>query len=582
MTRWWSVVAVLAGCVTTGGVRREGAMGPEKALPSLGDLEARRAEFVDVEIAPDEAVSEKDLEALRPLVRAAMVMDRLFWRQASEDGLRIRQELASARDEYGKVLRDLVEIHYGPYDRLRGHEPFLEAPAKPLGATFYPPDMTREEFEDHLRRHPEDREAFESPFTVVRRDERGRLRAIPYSEFYREDLAEAARLLREAASLTRDLALARFLASRADAFEFNDFYQSDLDWMDLGTATEGEPSDIEVTIGPYEVYEDRLFNLKAAFEAFVTVRDRAESEKLARVTRYLDEIEANLPVDDRHKNYSRGAASPISVVQVVLTAGDTRAGVQTTAFNLPNDERVRAAKGSKKVLLKNVGQAKFRESLIPIARTVLDPALMRFVDFDAYFNDVLMHEVSHGLGPGIIARPDGTKTTVNAALRETYSAIEECKADVVGIFATLWLIERGVFPRDLLQRTMATYLAGIFRSVRFGIDEAHGRANIVEFNFLRRAGAFTHDPATGRFGVDEARFPGSIRDLARALLTLEAEGDHEGATRFLAEYGGMPDEVARALARLRDVPVDIRPRYPLGEELLGGPPTRRPPGRLTD
>ncbi len=570
---WVCVVAGLAGCATTGGVTREDAMESGKVLPSLADLEARRAEFVDVEIAPDEAVGEQDLDVLRPLVRAAMVLDRLFWRQASADGPRIRQELASARDDRGRVLRDLVEIHYGPYDRLRGHEPFLDAPPKPLGATFYPADMTREEFEAHLRAHPEDREAFESPFTVIRRDEGGRLRAIPYSEFYREDLAEAARLLRDAASGTRDPALARFLASRADAFESNDYYESDMNWMDLGTATDGGPSDIEVTIGPYEVYEDRLFNLKAAFEAFVTVRDRAESEKLARVTRFLDEIEANLPVDDRHKNYSRGAASPISVVQVVLTAGDTRAGVQTTAFNLPNDERVRAAKGSKKVLLKNVGQAKFRESLIPIARTVLDPALMRFVDFDAYFNDILMHEVSHGLGPGIIARPDGTKTTVNAALRETYSAIEECKADVVGIFGTLWLIERGVFPRDLLERTMATYLAGIFRSVRFGIEEAHGRANIVEFNFLRRAGAFTHDPATGRFGVDEARFPAAIRDLARALLTLEAEGDHEGATRFLAEYGGMPDEVAGALARLRDVPVDIRPHYPLGEALLGGPRT---------
>lgn len=570
---WVCVVAGLAGCATTGGVTREDAMESGKVLPSLADLEARRAEFVDVEIAPDQAVGERDLDVLRPLVRAAMVLDRLFWRQASADGPRIRAELASARDDRGRVLRDLVEIHYGPYDRLRGHQPFLDAPRKPLGATFYPADMTRQEFESHLRAHPEDREAFESPFTVIRRDEGGRLRAIPYSEFYREDLVEAARLLRDAASRTRDPALARFLASRADAFESNDYYESDMNWMDLGTATDGEPSDIEVTIGPYEVYEDRLFNLKAAFEAFVTVRDRAESEKLARVTRFLDEIEANLPVDDRHKNYSRGAASPISVVQVVLTAGDTRAGVQTTAFNLPNDERVRAAKGSKKVLLKNVGQAKFRESLIPIARTVLDPALMRFVDFDAYFNDVLMHEVSHGLGPGIIPRPDGTKTTVNAALRETYSAIEECKADVVGIFGTLWLIEHGVFPRDLLERTMATYLAGIFRSVRFGIEEAHGRANIVEFNFLRRAGAFTHDPTTGRFGVDEARFPAAIRDLARALLTLEAEGDHEGATRFLAEYGGMPDEVAGALARLRDVPVDIRPHYPLGEALLGGPRT---------
>lgn len=542
-------------------------MGPERKPPSIEDLKAMRAQFVEVDIAPDEqAIRPEDLRVLRPLVRAAMVMDRLFWKQASEVGPRIRERLRSARTERDLVLRDLVEIHYGPYDRLRGHEPFMDVPPKPLGATFYPADMTREEFESHLAHHPQDREAFENPFTVIRRDEGGRLRAVPYSEFYQDDLGEAARLLREAASLTSDPVLRRFLDSRASAFVSNDYFQSDMDWMDLGQ--EEGSSDIEVTIGPYEVYEDRLFNLKAAFEAFVTVRDRAESEKLALVSRYLDQIEADLPVDDHHKNYARGTASPISVVQVVLTAGDTRAGVQTTAFNLPNDERVRAAKGSKKVLLKNVGQAKFQKSLVPIAQTVLDPAWMPFVDFEAYFNHVLMHEVSHGLGPGIIARPDGSKTTVNAALRETYSAIEECKADVVGIFTTLWLIERGIFPKEWLERMQATYLAGIFRSVRFGIEAAHGRANIVAFNFLRQAGAFIRDPATKRFGVDAQRFAPAIRDLARVLLTIEAEGDYEGAKQFLQEYGTMPEEMAEALARLEHVPVDIRPRYPFGERLL--------------
>ncbi len=561
------VALALAGCATIGGA--VGRQEMRSQGPTLAELRGRLSEFKQVEIAPDQEVRPGDLEVLVPLLKAAMVMDRLFWKQASEVGLAIRERMRAAPPGQ-EVLRDLVEVHYGPYDRLRGHEPFLEAPPKPLGATFYPPDMSREEFEAHLQAHPEEREAFESPFTVIRRGADGRLRAIPYSEFYREDLAEAARWLREASSKTKDPVLARFLESRAKAFETNDYFESDMAWMDLGTSSEGESSDIEVTIGPYEVYEDRLFNLKAAFEAFVTVRDRVESEKLARVAHYLDQIEASLPVDDRHRNYSRGAASPISVVQVVMTAGDTRAGVQTTAFNLPNDERVRAVKGSKKVLLKNVGQAKFRESLVPIAQEVLQPALLPLVDFDAYFNNVLMHEVSHGLGPGFIARPDGTKTTVNAALRDTYSAIEECKADTVGLFATLWLIEHGVFPSELLERTMATYLAGIFRSVRFGIEEAHGRANIVAYNFLRRAGAFTYEPASGRFGVDGGRFAPAVRDLARALLTIEAQGDYEGARRFLAEYGEMPDEVAQALERLKHVPVDIRPRYPLAERLLGG------------
>jgi len=560
----------LFACATVGGAQRgQGVAGMEARL-SLEEIKARRAEFVDVQIAPAEgSIPASELEVLRDLVRASEVMDRLFWRQASEEGASVREALASRTDEYGRALRDLVAIHYGVYDRLREHEPFVGSRPKPLGATFYPPDMTKEEFEAHLRDHPQDREAFESPFTVIRRDASGGLVAIPYSEFYRDDLEEAVHWLREAAARTSDAALKRFLESRAAAFLSNDYFDSDMAWMDLGSFHGDGASDIEVTIGPYEVYEDRLFNLKASFEAFVAVRDRAESEKLAVVTRFLDEIESNLPVDDRHKNYSRGDASPISVVQVVCTAGDTKAGVQTTAYNLPNDERVRAAKGSKKVLLKNVGEAKFRQSLIPIAQVVLDPALLEFVDFDAYFNDVLMHEVSHGLGPGILTRPDGTKTTVNAALRDTYSAIEECKADVVGVFATLYLIERGVFPQPLLARTRATYLAGIFRSVRFGIGEAHGKANIIEFNFLRRAGAFVHDPATGRFQIREEAFAPAIRDLARSLLTIEAEGDYDRARQFIEEYGTMPDEVAAVLARLRSVPVDIRPAYPLAERLLG-------------
>lgn len=535
---------------------------------SAAELKARRDRYADVEITVDEArVSAEDRAVLVWLVRAAAVMDRLFWKQASATGLAVRAEIADMEGERGRLLKDYVDINYGVYDRLEEDEPFYGTSSRPLGATFYPEDMTKADFSAWIEAHPEDKEAFLSPFTIIRRDDRGQLTAVPYSTAWRHDLGEAADYLRKAAMGTVDVALKRFLNSRADAFLSNDYFQSDMDWMDLGTGG-AEGSAIDVTISPYEVYEDKLMNLKAAFEAFVTIVDRDESRKLSLVARYLDEMEANLPVDDRHKNFSRGKSSPISVVNVVFTAGDTRAGVQTAAFNLPNDERVRTAKGSKKVMLKNVGEAKFNKCLIPIARTLVDPDLLARIDFEAYFNDILMHEMSHGLGPGVIALPDGTKTTVNLALKETYSAIEECKADVLGVHNTLYLVSRGVYPANLRSRTEATSLAGIFRSVRFGVEEAHGKANIVEFNFLREEGAYTFDPSSGRFGVDSSKFPGAIRKLARRLLTIQGEGDYEGAVALLDRYGHMTDEVEDALGRLAHVPVDIRPIYTLGEKLL--------------
>ena len=554
----------------TGGDRVELDHGVDSL--SVDELKARRDQYADVEITVDEnGISAEDRAVLIWLVRAASVMDRLFWKQASSDGLAIRAEIEAIDGTYGGLLRDFVDINYGVFDRLEEDDPFYGSVRKKPGATFYPEDMSKEEFDAWIASHPADKAAFLSPFTLIRRDDAGGLVAVPYSTAYRHDLEEAADFLRKAAERTSDGVLKRFLNSRADAFLSNDYFQSDMDWMDLGQAGASASSAIDVTISPYEVYEDKLFNLKAAFEAFVTVVDSADSRKLSLVARYLDDLEANLPVEERYKNYSRGKSSPISVVNVVFTAGDTRAGVQTTAFNLPNDERVREAKGSKKVMLKNVGEAKFNRSLIPIARTLVEPALLSLITFDAYFNDILMHEMSHGLGPGVISLPDGTKTTVNHALKETYSAIEECKADVLGVHNTLYLIDRGVFPPELRSRTEATSLAGIFRSVRFGVEEAHGKANIVEFNFLREAGAYTYDPSTGRFAVDSKRFPGAIRDLAGKLLTIQAEGDYAGSKALLKKYGSVTEEVEQALDRLSDVPVDIRPIYTLGEKLLNEP-----------
>ncbi len=548
--------------------RGDNLSGSSDLLP-IEELQRRRARFADVRIDVDRAsIAERDLTVLGHLIRAADVMSRLYWWQASEEGSWLRAGLAAARGDYGTLLREYVEINAGGYDRLDGGEPFFPRSAPPKRSTFYPKDLTTAEFEAWIAAHPDDREAFQSPFTLIRR-EQGALRAIPYSEAYREDLAEAAGHLRAAADSTGDVALARYLRSRADAFESNDYYASDCDWMDLHTGARGESSLVDITIGPYEVYEDDMMNLKAAFEAFVTLVDEAESRKLARIGTLLDEMEGHLPIDDRHRNFSRGKAAPVSVVNVIFTAGDAAKGVQTTAFNLPNDERVRSAKGSKKVLLKNVTEAKFSTILRPIAERLLEPARLPFVTADAFFNFILLHEVSHGIGPGILSLPDGTKTTVNQTLRETYSVIEECKADVLSVFNTDFLIQNKTLPATMGPQTEATYLAGIFRSVRFGAEEAHGKANIMQFNALREAGAFRLDPATGRFDVDRARFLPAITALAERLLKIEAEGDVEAARKLIAQYGSVPEQVRQALSRLGDIPVDIRPVYSLAAQLRG-------------
>ncbi|MBP7380822.1 peptidase [Myxococcota bacterium] len=558
-------VPLMLTCATPGVRKGSGADAEVSKLDSLRELRGR---FADVEITLDESsVSPEDMRVLEHLVKAAAVMDRLFWKQASADGRAVRDELAGRDDPVSATTVDLMDIFYGPWDRLDDFKPFYGDKPRPAGVTFYPADMTADEFNRWLQDHPGDVESFQSWLTVIRREGQS-LKAVPYSVEYAADLKEAAGHLRAAADETSDGALKKYLRGRADAFESNHYMESDMDWMDLGTDQSAGASAIEVVIGPYEVYEDSLLGLKSAFEAFITVVDANESRKLSMVAGMLDELEANLPMADHMKNFSRGKSSPIKVVNVVYTAGDTKAGVQTAAFNLPNDERVRNQKGSKKVMLRNVTRAKFDKALIPISNTAIDAALIPFIDFDAYFNFILMHEVSHGLGPGIISMPDGSKTTVNLALKETYSTIEECKADILSVFTTSYMAGKGIFDAAFMDKTAASYLAGIFRSVRFGIGEAHGSANIMQFNYLREKGAITFDEATGRFGLDRSRFDGAVEGLAREVLTIEANGDYEAAAAMIKKYVFMPAEVAAALDRLGHIPVDIKPIYTLGDRLL--------------
>ena len=513
------------------------------------------AKLAPVEISVDPSLlNENDKAVLAKLVEAARLMDEIFLRQVYSRNVAIREALQRGSNPDYPTLLTYFTINFGPFDRLNHDEPFINLKhKKPAGANFYPEDMTREEFEAWIQAHPEDEEAFTSNFTIIRR-EGDRLVAIPYSRAYREFLEPAARLLKEAAALAQNPSLKKYLNSRAEAFLSNDYFQSDMDWMDL------KDHKIEVVIGPYEVYEDALLGYKASFEAFITIVDPEESAKLRKVNQYLQDMELHLPIPDKYKNLHRGSASPIVVVQEVFTGGDTKAGIQTTAFNLPNDERVREAKGSKKVMLKNVAHAKYDKCWIPIVNIVLDPKDLQRVSFDAYFNHVLMHEMSHGLGPGTIT-VNGRKTTVNKELKETYSTIEECKADILGVYNLAYMVEKGVFPKEMKDQAYSSYLGGIFRSVRFGINEAHGGANAIAFNYLMEKGGFEYNPQTRKFRVNDAKIEDAIRDLAHDLLMIQATGDYEGAKRFIQKYRYLSPEMQDALNRLKDVPVDIRPVY---------------------
>ncbi|MBL7074299.1 peptidase [candidate division KSB1 bacterium] len=493
------------------------------------------------------------------LVEAAQVMDELFLRQVYSENLNIRETLRASKDPSNSLYLEYFTIMFGPFDRLDEDKPFIGTTPEPAGANYYPEDMTKEEFESWVADHPGDKEAFEGNFTLIRRKDDSLLVAIPYSEAYKELLEPASKLLEEAALITENVSLMRYLTSRATAFRTNDYFQSDIDWMDL----EGL---IEVVIGPYEVYEDNLFGYKAAFEAFVCVVDQAESEKLSELAQYLNDMEANLPIPAKHKNLDRGTESPIKVVNEVFTAGDTKAGVQTTAFVLPNDERVREIKGSKKVMLKNVMNAKFEKCWVPIVNTVMDSSQLPYVSFDAYFTHTLMHEISHSLGPGNITLKDGSQTTVNKALKELYSTIEEAKADILGVYNTQFMIDKGVFPQELEKQIYCSYLGGTFRSVRFGIQEAHGRGMMLQYNYLTEKGAYSYDDSTKRFRVNLDKVKDAVKELAHDLLMIEAEGNYDGASEMIEKYGVMTAVMQGALDRLSHVPVDIRPIYTIEQK----------------
>ncbi|MEX0643868.1 MAG: hypothetical protein WD076_01050, partial [Parvularculaceae bacterium] len=451
------------------------------------------------------------------------------------------------------LLLDLFDLHFGPWDTLDHNKPFSGETKLPDGAAFYPADMTKEEFDAWTNAHPGDAEAFRSGYTVIRR-ENGGLAAIPYSEYYREWLEPAAALLREAADKTSNASLKKFLSLRADAFLSDDYYQSEMAWMDLD-------GPIEAAIGPYEVYTDNLFGYKTAFEAFITIRNPEESAALDKYKHMLRDMEANLPVEERYKNFNRGFESPIAVTNQVHGGGDNAPGVQTIAFNLPNDERVREAKGAKKVLLNNVMGAKFERILAPMAGHVLVAEQAAMLRQKYMGMQTLFHELAHSMGPGSIT-VSGRATTVNAELKELYSAVEEGKADVMGAYNILYMMQRGELPAAEKKNFLATYFVGLFRAMRFGTNEAHGRGAAFQYRYFRNVGAAEWDANAKRFRLDYAKLEQGIRDLTRDVVVLEGNGDYAAAKEFLDTLAVLDEPATGVIASLTDIPVDIQPIYP--------------------
>ncbi len=508
--------------------------------------------------ANDTSLSPNDRKALLKIIAAAQLYDALYLRQIWSGNEALLKKLQSDKSPLGRLRLHYFMINKGPWSQLDGNEPFIAGvPPRPPQANFYPDEMTRDEFNAWLNTlSAADKEKATGYFYVIRRNANGKLKPVPYSEEYRELLEPAAKLLREAAALTTNKTLKDFLNKRAAAFASNDYYDSDVAWMDLDAP-------IDVTIGPYETYEDELFGYKAAFEAYVTLRDEAESAKLVKFSQYLQEIEDHLPIDAKYRNPKLGSASPMRVVNEVFSAGEGNSGVQTAAFNLPNDERVVKEKGSKRIMLKNVQDAKFNKTLIPISGVVLDPAQQRDLAFDAFFTHILMHELMHGLGPHNITI-DGHATTVRLQLKDQYSAIEEAKADMTGLWALQYLIDKGVIDKSMQRTLYTTNLASMFRSVRFGITEAHGRGVAMQFNYLTDEGAIRFNEKTGTFSVDETKIRDAVRKLTHELMTIEAEGSYEKAKALLDKYAVIRPQMKSTFDKLNNVPVDIEPIFPLG------------------
>jgi hypothetical protein len=510
------------------------------------DLNERLARYATVDLTTDTSpLSRRDRAVISQLMLAAVHMDTLFWHQAYGDPASMLAGIKSPE------LRRYIEMNYGPWDRLRGDEPFVTGVGpKPAGANLYPPDMTKEEFDSMVAAHPDQAAAFRSLYMLIRRRPDGTLYALPYRQAYAERLLLAAAALRAAADLTDNLALRRYLYLRADALRSDDFGASDRAWLDMKDNT------IDVVIGPIETYEDQLFGYKAAYEAYVLVKDREWSARLARYAELLPGLQRGLPVPPAYRRERPGTEGDLNAYDVLYYAGDANAGSKTIAINLPNDEQIQLEKGTRRLQLKNAMRAKFETITVPLANLLITADQRARVTFDAFFANTMFHEVAHGLG---VKNTITGRGTVREALKEHASAIEEGKADILGLYMVERLFEQGVIADGDVRDNYVTFLAGIFRTVRFGAASAHARANIVRFNVFQQMGAFSRDSATGTYRVNFERIPEAVRALSEQLLVLQGDGSYDGAGKLLAEQGVIGPQLQADLGRLAAarIPVDV-------------------------
>jgi hypothetical protein len=526
-----------------GGEAKAGAV---KEAGDRQNIEQKLAQYTPVRLTADlSRLSERERRMIPLLIEAAQEMDTIFWQQVypARDSL-----LATVRDS---ATRAYVVLNYGPWDRLDNNAAFVPGVGpRPAGAAFYPADISKEAFESAAKAASDGGTALRSLYTVVRREPSGGLVAVPYHQAFADATRRAAAKLREAAALADDAGLKKYLELRATALETDDYRPSDLAWLDMKRNT------VDLVIGPIETYDDALFGYKAAHEAYVLVKDKEWSERLARYAQLLPGLQRGLPVAEAYKREKPGTDSDLNAYDAVYYTGQANAGSKAIAINLPNDEQVQLKKGTRRLQLKNAMRAKFDRILVPIGKDMIAEDQQEHIVFDAFFANVMFHEVAHGLG---VKNTINRRGTVRDALKEQAGALEEGKADILGLYMITRLQQQGEMPGVNLDDNYVTFLAGIFRSIRFGAASAHGRANAAELSFLQDRGAFARDSASGRYRVDFPRMRAAVDSMAATILGLQGDGDYEGVKRFMAERGVVPATVRSDLDRLggKGVPVDI-------------------------
>jgi hypothetical protein len=555
------------------------AVGSAVAAPAtVAELNKMAARYAPVELKADTSkLSAGDKKAIAKLIEAAKIVDVLQLRQRWSHNEALWAALQKDTTPLGKARLNYFWLNKGPWSILDGHDAFLPAqlagiaiPAKkPEAGNFYPAGATKEALEAWMNALPAaDKEQAQWFFTTIRNDADGKFKIVKYSDEYKAELEKLAALLREAAAATDNASLKKFLALRADAFLSNDYLASDFAWMDLDAP-------VDITIGPYETYNDELFGYKAAFEAYVNIRDQKETQKLDFFAKHMQELEDNLPLDAQYRNAKVGALAPMVVVNQVYGAGDGNMGVQTAAYNLPNDERIISQRGSKRVMLKNVQEAKFKSTLTPISKLVLKPADQKDLDFDSFFTHILAHEITHGLGPHL-TKNGGKESTPRQDLKEAYSTIEEAKADITGLFALGYMMDKGQLKGTLGQGEAAerklytTFLASGFRTLHFGLTDSHARGMAIQMNYLLDKGGFISH-GDGTFAVDFKKIKQAVIDLDREFLTIEATGDYARAKEMMVKYVVIRPDVQKALDKMKTVPNDIRPAFSTAKALLAAP-----------